>query len=159
MHIYFSGIGGVALGPLALIAKDSGHNVSGSDISKSRYTQIMEDNGVPVYYDQSGEAIKNTHNRNKIDWFVMTSALPTDHPELIFAKENGIKISKRDELINQILDQNKLKLIAIAGTHGKTTTTGVIIWLFKQIKIPYNIERVKKIKIIFIEIKAFRCEK
>ena len=138
MHIYFSGIGGVALGPLALIAKDSGHNVSGSDISKSRYTQIMEDNGVPVYYDQSGEAIKNTHNRNKIDWFVMTSALPTDHPERIFAKENGIKISKRDELINQILDQNKLKLIAIAGTHGKTTTTGMIIWLFKQIKIPIS---------------------
>lgn len=138
MYIYFSGIGGVALGPLALIAKDAGYDVCGSDIAKSRYTKIMTNSGIPVYYDQSGKAIKEAHKNNKIDWLVMTSALPPDHPELSFAKQNNIKISKRDGLINHILENKNLKLIAIAGTHGKTTTTGMIIWLFKQLKIPVS---------------------
>jgi UDP-N-acetylmuramate--alanine ligase len=64
--------------------------------------------------------------------------LPPDHPELAFAREQGIKISKRDELLNQILEDKQLKLIAVAGTHGKTTTTTMVIWLFKQLGLPVS---------------------
>jgi UDP-N-acetylmuramate--alanine ligase len=63
---------------------------------------------------------------------VHSSALPADHPELRFCREQDIKVSKRDELLNLILEEKGLKLIAVAGTHGKTTTTAMVTWLFKQ---------------------------
>jgi len=69
---------------------------------------------------------------------VYSSALPDDHPELLFAKEHNIKLSKRDELLAHIIKEKNLKLIAVAGTHGKTTTTAMIVWLFKQLKIPVS---------------------
>jgi UDP-N-acetylmuramate--alanine ligase len=56
----------------------------------------------------------------------------------VFCQEQSIKTSRRDELLNQILSDKKLKLIAVAGTHGKTTTTAMIIWLFKQLGIPVS---------------------
>lgn len=59
-----------------------------------------------------------------------------DAPEFQFCREHGIRMSKRDELLNEILQQKNLKLIAIAGTHGKTTTTAMTIWTFKQLGIP-----------------------
>ena len=54
------------------------------------------------------------------------------------AKSLGIKITKRDELLNYIIEQKKLKLIAISGTHGKTTTTGMMIWVLKQLGVPVS---------------------
>ena len=54
------------------------------------------------------------------------------------AKKLGIKISKRDELLNEIITSKNLKLVAISGTHGKTTTTGMVIWIFKQLGIPMS---------------------
>ena len=61
-----------------------------------------------------------------------------NHPELVFAKENSIKTSKRDELTNKIISDKGLKLITIAGTHGKTTTTAMAVWLFKQLGVPIS---------------------
>jgi UDP-N-acetylmuramate--alanine ligase len=81
------------------------------------------------------------NNRKPIDWFVYSSALPKTnphHPELLFCQENGIKMSKRDELLNKILAEKNLKLIAIAGTHGKTTTTSMVVWLFKKLGLPLS---------------------
>src|SRR5207244_2538158 len=82
---------------------------------------------------QSLEAMATAHDLAPIDCFVYTSALPPDHHELAFCREQGIKLSKRDELLNQILREKNLKLIAIAGTHGKTTTTAMVVWLFKEL--------------------------
>jgi UDP-N-acetylmuramate--alanine ligase len=59
-------------------------------------------------------------------------------PELIFCRDQAIKTSKRDELLNQILVDKNLKMIAIAGTHGKTTTTAMVTWLFKQLNEPVS---------------------
>lgn len=145
MHIYFSGIGGVGIGPLALIAKQAGYEVSGSDIKSSQYIDYLRSQGIEnINIGQSDGQIANLHIEKPIDWVVYSSALPktnSNHPELVFCQKNGIRASKRDELLNTILKQKSLKLLAIAGTHGKTTTTAMAIWVFKQfgIDISYSV--------------------
>ena len=142
MHIYFSGIGGAGIGPLALIAKQAGYEVSGSDKQDSQYIAYLKKHGIDdVHIGQTREAITKLHDKKPIDWFVYTSALPLenpDAPELKYCEEQGIKTSKRDEFLNLILVEKKLKLIAIAGTHGKTTTTAMTVWLFKQLGVPIS---------------------
>lgn len=145
MHIYFSGIGGTGIGPLALVAKQAGYEVSGSDKQDSQYTHYLRQRGITdIHIGQERAHIAAAHDQKPIDWFVHSSALPMENPnapELLFCREQGIKMSKRDELLNQIITDKKLKLIAIAGTHGKSTTTAMVIWLFKQLSIPvgYNV--------------------
>ena len=138
MRIYFSGIGGVGIGPLAEIAHDAGYNVVGSDAAESLMTKELAARGVTVYLSQDGDALRREHDTQSIDWFVYTAALSEDHPELLLARELGIRVAKRDELLAEILKQKNLKLIAIAGTHGKTTTTGMLVWVFKQLGIPVS---------------------
>jgi UDP-N-acetylmuramate--alanine ligase len=142
MHIYFSGIGGTGIGPLALIAKQAGFDVSGSDKQNSSYIAYLKSHGiVTITIGQTEGAIATAHARNPIDWFVYSSALPKEnpqHPELLFVQKHGIKHSKRDEFLNYFLTQKKLNLIAIAGTHGKSTTTAMMIWAFKELGIPLS---------------------
>lgn len=142
MHVYFSGIGGAGIGPLAQIAHQAGYKVSGSDKQDSSYIQYLKKHGVTdIHIGQDSKHISEAHGKRPIDWFVYTSALPLENPnapELVFCKQQGIKMSKRDELLNQILQDKKLKLIAVAGTHGKTTTTAMVIWLFKQLGLPIS---------------------
>jgi UDP-N-acetylmuramate--alanine ligase len=142
MHIYFSGIGGTAIGPLALIAKQAGYEVSGSDKQDSQYIEYLRKHGInSIDIGQSREVIQKVHDKHSIDWVVYTSALTLenpDAPELAYAKEMGIRTSKRDELLNQIIQEKGLKLIAVAGTHGKTTTTAMVVWLFKQLGLPIS---------------------
>ena len=134
MHIYFSAIGGVGIGPLAMLALDAGFTVSGSDLKESAMTEALKRRGVKVAIGQDGTHIAETHSElNPIDWFVYSSALPGDHPELVFAREHGIKTSKRDEFLNFFMQEKDLKLIAVAGTHGKTTTTAMITWLLREL--------------------------
>lgn len=142
MNIYFSGIGGVAIGPLSEIALDAGYDVQGSDQSSSLVTKRLEQRGIPVAIgEQDGGTLQKSHDTTPIDWFIYTSALPVDHPELVLAKKLGIKTAKRDELIAHIIKEKNLKLIAIAGTHGKTTTTGMLVWLAKYfgISVSYSV--------------------
>lgn len=138
MNIYFSGLGGVGIGPLVEIAKDVGHTVTGSDLNESLATDELRSLGVTLNIGQDGTFLKACHKEAPIDWFVYTSALPDDHPELVLAKELGIRISKRDEFLAYIIQEKDLKLIAITGTHGKTTTTGMAVWLFQQLGIPIS---------------------
>jgi UDP-N-acetylmuramate--alanine ligase len=142
MHIYFSGIGGAGIGPLAMVAKQAGYTVSGSDKQDSQYIDYLRHHGISnIHIGQSGEAIEAVHTDQPIDWFVYTSALPLENPnapELIYCKQQDIKTSKRDELLNEILKDRQLKLIAIAGTHGKTTTTALVVWLFTQLQEPVS---------------------
>jgi UDP-N-acetylmuramate--alanine ligase len=138
MRIYFSGIGGVGIGPLALIAKDMGHEVLGSDLNDSRYINLIKAHGIEVFIGQTGQEIAQAHKDKPIGWVVVTSALPDSHPELKFAHEQGIRVSKRDELLNALIEEKGLRLLAIAGTHGKTTTTGMLIWLLKELGEPVS---------------------
>ena len=138
MNIYFSGIGGVGLGPLAEIARDAGHTVHGSDAHESLTTQELQARGIAVSVDQSGDYLAYCNTQQPIDWFVYTAGLPADHAELIRARELGLHVAKRDELINYIVGEKGLKLIAVAGTHGKTTTTAMIVWVFRQLGVPVS---------------------
>ena len=78
------------------------------------------------------------HQQQSINWFVYTTDLPNNHPELLKACELGLHLAKRDELINYIIGEKRLNLIAIAGTHGKTTTTAMMVWVFRQLDIPVS---------------------
>lgn len=138
MNIYFSGIGGVGIGPLAEIARDAGYDVQGSDATESLLTRELRGRGINITIGQDGDFLKACHDETPIDWFVHTSALPTDHPELVLAQQLGIKTAKRDELLAHIIAEKDLQLIAIAGTHGKTTTTGMMVWTMKQLGIPVS---------------------
>ena len=138
MNIYFSGIGGVGIGALAQLAQDAGHTVQGSDMAESLMSQQLRARGVVVELAQDGTFLRRAHAEAPIDWLVYTAALPPDHPELAVAHELGIKTSKRDELLQRIIAEKNLRLIAVAGTHGKTTTTGMVVWLAKYFGQPVS---------------------
>lgn len=138
MNIYFSGMGGVGIGPLAEIARDAGHTVTGSDLAEGLVTERLRAGGVAVHIGQDGSFLRQAHTTAPLDWFVYTAALPADHPELAAAKELGIRTGKRDEFLAYFLKEHSLKLIAISGTHGKTTTTGLTVWAMKQLGIPVS---------------------
>lgn len=142
MHVYFSGIGGTAIGPLSLISHKAGLAVSGSDKQDSSYIHYLQQMGVTdIHIGQSYEAMAAVHAQKPIDWYVYSSAVSkeqADAPELRFCEENGIKATKRDEFLSKFIADHNLELIAIAGTHGKTTTTAMAIWAMKQLGIPIS---------------------
>lgn len=141
-HVYFSGIGGAGIGPLALIAHQAGYKVSGSDKQDSSYIEYLINHGISdIHIGQNWDQIAAVNQRSPIDWIIYSSAVPKEnpnHPELEFARENGIQKSKRDDFLNDLLQETGQKMIAVAGTHGKTTTTAMMIWLMKQLKLPVS---------------------
>jgi UDP-N-acetylmuramate--alanine ligase len=140
MHIYFIGIGGTGVGPLALIASQAGYRVSGSDFKQSEYTDYLSKKGISLTIG-GGEDIGEVHSAAPIDRVVSVSAiirLNPGHPVFEFARANDIEITERDTLLNEILKDKNLKLIAAAGTHGKTTTTAMFVWVFQQLGIPIS---------------------
>lgn len=136
--LYFSGINGVGISPLAEIAQDMGLEVCGSDMRRGEIAPELEARGIEVKYGpQDGEFLREKIAEG-VDWYVYTSALRADNPELLAAKEAGIRVSKRDEFIAEFLEKYNLKMLAVAGTHGKTTTTSMLIWVFHELGLPLN---------------------
>ena len=137
MHIFFSGIGGAGIAALALIAHEAGYEVSGSDARPSKYLEYLKEHGVTsTHIGVDDEFISQVHTKKPIDWFVYGSAQPLDfprHPEFAFCKEHDIKQSKRDEFLSKLISDKGLKLVAVSGTHGKTTTTAMAIWLAQKL--------------------------
>lgn len=142
MHIYFSGIGGTGIGPLALIAHQAGFEVSGSDAKESYIIDYLKKHDLTdIHIGQSYDQIARVHKQKPIDWFVYTSALTaeqSDAPELRFCSEHNIRTSLRDEFLQHLLLQTGQRMLAIAGTHGKTTTTAMAIWLCKKLGMPVS---------------------
>ena len=139
MNIFFSCVGGVGIGPLMEIANDAGYHVAGSDLVESLMTEELRKKDILINIGpQDGVFLQARHDDRPIDWFVYSSALTADNPELVLAKKLGIHTAKRDELLAKIIKDKNLKLIAAAGTHGKTTTTGMLIWAFQKLNIPIS---------------------
>lgn len=141
MHIYFVGLGGTGIGPLALIAKKAGYRVSGSDKQASSYLENIKKNGIEAEVCIDESHLKITNSQTKVDWVVTTSAAEKElvkHPIIEWARHNGIKVTKRDEFLASLIKDKNLKLIAVSGTHGKTTTTAMLVWLFKQLGLPIS---------------------
>lgn len=125
------------MGPLALMAKQAGLEVAGSDLAEGAILPELEAAGIEVEIGaQDGVALRKFAETGGETWLVRTSALPEDAAEMEVARELGLRISKRDELIAYLVEELGLKMVAVAGTHGKTTTTGMIIWGCVQLGIP-----------------------
>jgi UDP-N-acetylmuramate--alanine ligase len=135
MNIYISGISGTGMGPLALMARKAGINVYGSDQGLGAIASELEKAGIEYKVgSQDGTYFSEKIDTVGIDWFIYTSALPQDHPELVMARNRGIKVSKRDELIAKLVKELDLKMVAVAGTHGKTTTTSMLVWAIDKLR-------------------------
>ena len=142
MHVYFLAIGGAGIGPLAQLAHEAGYTVSGSDQLETSYIIYLREHGITdIDVGDSVDLIRNAHEKNPIDWLVYSSAVEIDEKgsrQLEKAKSLGIKCTKRDLFILELINKTNLKMIAIAGTHGKTTTTAMVSWLFINLNKPIS---------------------
>ena len=138
MNIYISGITGTGLGPLALMARRAGFNVCGTDLAKGAIYDELVEAGIEMKIGpQDGEFLKEKLAEG-VDWFVYTSALKEDHAELVMARAKGVKCTKRDDFTEFLVEKLRLKMVAVAGTHGKTTTTAMIVWGALKLGIPVS---------------------
>ncbi len=117
-RVHFVGIGGAGLSALARVMVARGWQVSGSDRSRSPRMQALADEGATIYMGHSAEFVQG------VDMVVISSAIPADNPERVAAAEAGIPILKREQFLADVTDG--FDLIAIAGSHGKTTTSAMI---------------------------------
>ena len=117
-NIFFVGINGIGMSGLAQVMKTLNYNVSGSDLSKSYLSEKMENQGINIFSKHESK------NINDVDTLVVSTAIGEDNPEYRKAKEIGTTIIKRGELLANLL--NKKTGIAVAGTHGKTTTSSML---------------------------------
>lgn len=120
IHVHFIGIGGISMSGLAEILMERGFTVSGSDAKESDLTRTLCSRGASIFYPQRAENIPDG-----TDLVVFTAAIHPDNPEFTAAKSRNLPMLSRAELLGQIMD-NFEKSIAVAGTHGKTTTTSMI---------------------------------
>lgn len=120
-HIHFIGIGGSGLSAIARLLREQGYNVSGSDLMSSPITDELGARGMMVFI---GHDPKNIHGASLI---IRSSAIPDENIEVQAAKLAGIPVLKRSEFMDRLM--HNLDCIAIAGTHGKTTTTSMIAWI------------------------------
>lgn len=116
--IYFIGINGIGMSGLAKIMKCKGYDVKGADIAKNYVTEELLSMGITVYDEHNEENVKD------VDFVVASTAIKETNPEYSYAKNNDIKILKRGELLAKLL--NNETGVAIAGTHGKTTTSSML---------------------------------
>ncbi|MCD6310433.1 MAG: UDP-N-acetylmuramate--L-alanine ligase [Candidatus Eremiobacteraeota bacterium] len=123
-HIHFVGIGGIGMSGIARIMILMGYNVSGSDIKSNNLTSELEQLGCSI---RIGHIAKNIEGA---DLVVVSAAIPEDNPELVRAREKGIPIKQRAEMLAYLMERRFG--ITVAGTHGKTTTTSMIGWLLEN---------------------------
>ena len=124
-HIHFIGIGGSGLSAIARLLLESGYVVSGSDRTLTPFADEVRKAGATVYVGH--------HPRNiaGADSIVMSSAVSADNPEVVAAKHANIPVYKRADFLGQLMADKKG--IAIAGTHGKTTTTAMTAWTLSEL--------------------------
>ncbi|MFZ8835916.1 MAG: UDP-N-acetylmuramate--L-alanine ligase [Flavobacteriales bacterium] len=135
MQYYFIGIGGIGMSALARHLFDQGHEVWGYDKTDSHLIHTLQDLGLSITTESAEEAVLkhfNTWmllNQNTESWIIRTPAVPNEFRLLQAAMSSGIPILKRSELLGQ-LTRNAATL-AVAGTHGKTTTSAMLAWIMK----------------------------
>ena len=122
---YFIGIGGISMSALAIFLKCQGNEVCGSDLTENETLLELKNYSIPFYIGHKKENIENFCP----DFVVINSAISQNNEELIYAKKNKIKILSRAKVLGDISKKFK-NVIAISGTHGKTTTVGMISEIF-----------------------------
>ncbi len=124
-HVHFIGIGGSGLSAIARLLLESGYTVSGSDRALTPFAEEVRKAGATVYVGHHPRYITGA------DWVVRSSAITEDNPEVKAASHAGIPVYKRADFLGRLME-NKTG-IAIAGTHGKTTTTAMTAWVLSEL--------------------------
>ncbi|MCH5195275.1 MAG: UDP-N-acetylmuramate--L-alanine ligase [Oscillospiraceae bacterium] len=130
-HIHFIGIGGSGMYPLAQILHSKGYYLTGSDNNETSTLQAVREMGITVYMGQAAENIGDA------DCIVYSAAIMDDNPELIAAREaekRGVTLMERSELLGLVTQQFS-KAICVAGTHGKTTVSSMIMMILLAEKV------------------------
>lgn len=125
---HFIAIGGVGQSALAKILLCLGYSVSGSDIQESKYTKLTSSLGAKIYIGHSKDNIKGSPK------IVISSAIKEDNPELIYARENNLDVMHRSDCLKFISEKFPI-FIGLAGTHGKTTTSGLLSFLMERMNL------------------------
>jgi UDP-N-acetylmuramate--alanine ligase len=121
-HIHFVGIGGIGMSGIAELLLNLGYSVSGSDLQDTAITRNLSRLGGIIHQGHQGEWIKGA------SVVVTSSAISADNPEVVRARENSIPVIMRAEMLAELMRLKKYG-IAIAGSHGKTSTTSMVAWM------------------------------
>ena len=121
--IFFIGIGGISMSGLAMLLKSQGKTVLGSDIVKSNITKKLKSIGIKVFYKHRAS------NVSGCDLVIYSGAIQKDNPQIKYAQSKNIPVIERSELLALVSKKYK-NVIAISGTHGKTTTTAILSYIF-----------------------------
>lgn len=124
-HVHLIGIGGAGISAIARVLLEMGYTVSGSDRAESPFLRLLAEAGATVFLGHRAENVRGA------DFVVRSSAIPDDNPEVVAARALGLPVLKRAEFLGHLME-GKLG-IAVAGTHGKTTTTAMIAWTLMRL--------------------------
>lgn len=124
-HVHFIGIGGIGMSALARFFVHEGKKVSGSDRDASIVTDKLKELGVELFFEQ-----KSSNISSNIDLVVYTEAMPSDHEEMLAARALGVPMMNYFSALGLVA--NPYYLIAVAGSHGKTTTTAMLADVFEE---------------------------
>lgn len=128
---YFLGVGGIGMSALARYFNHYGKIVYGYDKTESPLTKQLQEEGIQIHFEDNDELLKSLLSRfeeNEI-LFIYTPAIPVTNSELLYVQKHQLNLQKRAWVLGEITKQ--FKTIAIAGTHGKTTTTSLVIHILK----------------------------
>ncbi|NOI66135.1 UDP-N-acetylmuramate--L-alanine ligase [Vibrio sp. 99-8-1] len=122
--IHFVGIGGAGMSGIAEVLLNEGYQISGSDLSENAVTERLSSKGAEIYFGH------DAGNIEKASVVVVSTAIKTDNPELVAAKEKRIPVVRRAEMLAELMRFRHG--IAVAGTHGKTTTTALVTQIYSE---------------------------
>ena len=126
-NIYFLGIGGIGMSALARYFLHEGRQVAGYDRTETPLTRALQAEGAEVTYEDEVDAIPEAFRNPATTMVVYTPAVPQDHPQMQYFREGGYRMLKRSQMLGE-LSVGKF-VMAVAGTHGKTTTSTLVSWL------------------------------
>lgn len=132
--VYFLGIGGIGMSALARFYNSQGYAVYGYDLTSTPITDSLSKEGMMINFDDSVNGIPKEVIENKDVEVIYTPAIPKDHPGLVYLKKHDYSLKKRAKALGDITKD--LKTIAIAGTHGKTTTTAIAAHILNESPLP-----------------------
>lgn len=126
-NIYFIGIGGIGMSAIARYFLDKKLNVAGYDRVESPLTKRLEEEGAKIRYEDGVELIPKEYRDPATTLVVYTPAVPQSHSQLTWFREGGFRVEKRSQMLGYITEGHYV--MAVAGTHGKTTVTTLTAWL------------------------------
>lgn len=130
-YIYFLGIGGIGMSALARWFRVNGYEVAGYDKTPTTLTNVLQDEGMAVHFTEDVEQIPAHFRDDPAQTLVVyTPAVPKTHAEYIYLIENGFTIQKRSQVLGLLA--GRMKTVAVAGTHGKTTTSSMVAHILRH---------------------------